>query len=66
MVVAGVCFRTYFKILDSISSKLKPLVSGTVVMANRSDNKAMAPKRRKMFSAPSNSCRIRGNVNDAD
>lgn len=60
MVVVGVCFRTYFKILDSISSKLKPLVSGTVVMVNRRDNRAMAPKRRKTFSAPRNSCRIKG------
>lgn len=48
----------HFKILDSISSKLSPLVSGTTSSTNKSDNKAIAPKRRKRFSAPKNSCNI--------
>lgn len=48
----------HFEILDSISSKLKPLVSGTTSNTNKSDNKAIAPKRRKRFSAPRNSCNI--------
>lgn len=47
----------HFKILDSISSKLKPLVSGTENITNRSATKEMAPKRRKRFSAPRSSCR---------
>jgi len=51
-------FEFYFKILDSISSKLKPLVSGTMTTTNKRDNKAIAPKRRKRFSAPSNSYRM--------
>lgn len=48
----------HFKILDSISSKLKPFVSGTVRTMNKTAKNAIAAKRRKMFSAPSNSCRI--------
>jgi len=42
--------------LDSISSKLKPFVSGTEKITNRSDRIAIAPKRRKRFSAPRSSC----------
>jgi hypothetical protein len=48
----------HFEILVSISSKLKPLVSGTKNTTNTSDNKAIAPKRRKRFSAPRSSCNI--------
>lgn len=48
----------HFKILDSISSKLKPFVSGTVRTMNKTAKNAIAAKRRKMFSAPRNSCRI--------
>lgn len=51
-------FEFYFKILDSISSKLKPLVSGTMTTTNKRDTKAIAPKRRKRFSAPSSSYRM--------
>lgn len=48
----------HLKSLDSISSKLKPLVSGTEVTTNRRDNKAITPNRRKRFSAPSNSYKV--------
>lgn len=49
------CDCLHLRILDSISSKLKPLVSGTRRTTNKSDSKAITPKRRKTFSAPSNS-----------
>lgn len=49
-------FCCHFKILDSMSSKLKPFVSGTDVTMNTSDTKAMAAKRRKRLSAPRYSC----------
>lgn len=46
----------HFKILVSISSKLKPFVSGTTNITNRSDSNAIAPKRTKRLSGPSTSC----------
>ena len=52
----GAGLSCHFKILDSISSKLKPFVSGTEKIMNKSDRIAIAPKRRKRFSAPRNSC----------
>ena len=52
----GARLSCHFKILDSISSKLMPFVSGTEKIMNKSDRVAIAPKRRKRFSAPRNSC----------
>jgi hypothetical protein len=46
----------YFRILDSISSKLSPFVSGTLRITNTRETTAMTPNRKNIFSGPRNSC----------
>lgn len=48
--------KPYFKILVSISSKLRPFVSGTYITTNASDIRAITAKSMKRFSAPRSSC----------
>jgi hypothetical protein len=48
--------RFYFRILDSISSRLSPLVSGTTRITNTRESTAMTPNRKNILAGPRNSC----------
>jgi hypothetical protein len=55
----GCCWTTmpfHFRSLDSISSKLRPFVSGTLRITNTRANNDIAPNRKKTFAGPRNSC----------
>lgn len=55
LMIARTVFN-YFRIFDSISSRLSPLVSGTTRITNTRESTAMTPNRKNILAGPRSSC----------